>query len=114
MDLWLWFAFYPHTWAALVTVLAAGLAFNVAHALGNFVLALVAGPELGVSSTGTGGRADGGGVGVRTLAALLATQSSRRLAAGATGPVAGPRHFSPAGRARAAASPSRGGRRTRR
>jgi energy-coupling factor transport system substrate-specific component len=46
MDLWLWFAFYPHTWAALVTVLAAGLAFNVAHALGNFVLALAAGPEL--------------------------------------------------------------------
>ena len=25
MDLWLWFAFYPHTWAALVTVLAAGV-----------------------------------------------------------------------------------------
>ena len=46
MDLWLWFAFYPHTWAALVTVLAAGFAFNIAHALGNFVLALVAGPEL--------------------------------------------------------------------
>jgi energy-coupling factor transport system substrate-specific component len=46
MDLWLWFAFYPHTWAALVTVLAAGVAFNAAHALGNFVLALVAGPEL--------------------------------------------------------------------
>jgi energy-coupling factor transport system substrate-specific component len=46
MDLWLWFAFYPHTWAALATVLAAGIAFNIAHALGNFVLALVAGPEL--------------------------------------------------------------------
>jgi energy-coupling factor transport system substrate-specific component len=46
MDLWLWFAFYPHTWAALVTVLAAGFAFNIAHALGNFVLALAAGPEL--------------------------------------------------------------------
>jgi energy-coupling factor transport system substrate-specific component len=46
MDLWLWFAFYPHTWAALVTVLAAGVAFNIAHALGNVVLALVAGPEL--------------------------------------------------------------------
>jgi energy-coupling factor transport system substrate-specific component len=46
MDLWLWFAFYPHTWAALVTVLGAGVAFNVAHALGNLVLALVAGPEL--------------------------------------------------------------------
>lgn len=46
MDLWLWFAFYPHTWAALVTVMAAGFAFNVAHALGNVVLALAAGPEL--------------------------------------------------------------------
>ena len=46
LDLWLWFAFYPHTWAALVTVLAAGVAFNVAHAAGNVVLALVAGPEL--------------------------------------------------------------------
>jgi energy-coupling factor transport system substrate-specific component len=46
MDLWLWYAFYPHTWAALVAVLGAGFAFNVAHALGNFVLALVAGPEL--------------------------------------------------------------------
>ena len=46
MDLWLWFAFYPHTWAALVTVLVAGIAFNIAHALGNLVLALVAGPEL--------------------------------------------------------------------
>lgn len=46
MDLWLWFGFYPHTWAALVTVLGSGVAFNVAHAAGNFVLALVAGPEL--------------------------------------------------------------------
>lgn len=46
MDLWLWFGFYPHTWAALATVLGAGVAFNVAHALGNLVLALVAGPEL--------------------------------------------------------------------
>ena len=46
MDAWQWFTFYPHTWAALVTVLGAGVAFNIAHALGNFVLALVAGPEL--------------------------------------------------------------------
>ncbi len=46
MDLWLWFAFYPHTLAALATVLAGGFAFNVAHAVGNLVLALVAGPEL--------------------------------------------------------------------
>jgi energy-coupling factor transport system substrate-specific component len=46
MDLWLWYGFYPHTEAALWARLAGGLPFNVAHALGNVVLALVAGPEL--------------------------------------------------------------------
>jgi energy-coupling factor transport system substrate-specific component len=46
MDLWLWLAFYPHTEAALVARLAAGLPFNAAHALGNAVLALAVGPEL--------------------------------------------------------------------
>lgn len=46
MDVWLWYAFYPHTEAALVARLAAGLPFNMAHAAGNVVLALVAGPEL--------------------------------------------------------------------
>ena len=46
MDLWLWYGFYPHTEAALLARLAAGLPFNVAHAAGNVVLALVAGPEL--------------------------------------------------------------------
>ena len=46
MDVWLWFAFYPHTEAALLARLAAGVPFNVAHAAGNVVLALVAGPEL--------------------------------------------------------------------
>ena len=46
MDLWLWLAFYPHTEAALLARLAAGVPFNVAHAAGNVVLALVAGPEL--------------------------------------------------------------------
>ena len=46
MDLWQWFTFYPHSTAALVTVLGQGFAFNVAHATGNLVLALVAGPEL--------------------------------------------------------------------
>jgi energy-coupling factor transport system substrate-specific component len=46
MDLWLWFGFYPHTEAALLARLAAGLPFNVAHAIGNVVLAVVAGPEL--------------------------------------------------------------------
>jgi energy-coupling factor transport system substrate-specific component len=46
MDLWLWFSFYPHTWAAATAVLGQGVAFNVAHATGNLVIALVAGPEL--------------------------------------------------------------------
>lgn len=46
MDTWEWFTFYPHTWAALATVLGQGVAFNVAHATGNLVLALAAGPEL--------------------------------------------------------------------
>lgn len=46
MDVWLWYGFYPHTEAALVARLAAGLPFNVAHAAGNVVLALGAGPEL--------------------------------------------------------------------
>jgi len=46
MDLWEWFTFYPHTWAALTAVLAQGFAFNAAHAIGNVVLALFVGPEL--------------------------------------------------------------------
>jgi len=46
MDLWLWYGFYPHTEAALLARLAAGVPFNIAHGAGNLVLALVAGPEL--------------------------------------------------------------------
>lgn len=46
MDLWLWFSFYPHTWAAFAAVLGRGIPFDVAHAAGNLVLALAAGPEL--------------------------------------------------------------------
>lgn len=46
LDLWQWYAFMPDTWAALTVTLGAGFAFNTAHALGNVVLALVAGPEL--------------------------------------------------------------------
>ena len=46
MDVWLWYGFYPHTEAALLARLAAGLPFNVAHAGGNLALALVAGAEL--------------------------------------------------------------------
>jgi energy-coupling factor transport system substrate-specific component len=46
MDIWHWYGFLPHTGAALTVVLGAGFAFNTAHALGNVVIALVAGPEL--------------------------------------------------------------------
>jgi energy-coupling factor transport system substrate-specific component len=46
MDTWEWFTFYPHTWAAFTTILGQGFAFNVAHATGNLVIALAAGPEL--------------------------------------------------------------------
>jgi energy-coupling factor transport system substrate-specific component len=46
MNLWHWYGFYPHTSAALALVLGTSLAFDAAHALGNVVLALVAGPEL--------------------------------------------------------------------
>ena len=46
MNLWHWYGFYPHTAAALLLVLGTSFAFDAAHALGNVVLALVAGPEL--------------------------------------------------------------------
>ena len=46
MDVWEWFAFWPHDWRSLTFVLGRGLPFDVAHAAGNVVLALVAGPEL--------------------------------------------------------------------
>lgn len=46
MDVWNWLAFFPHTWQALAAIWARGLWFDAAHAVGNFVIALVAGPEL--------------------------------------------------------------------
>ena len=46
MDGWLWFSFYPHTWASFAAVLGRGVPFDVAHATGNFILAFAAGPEL--------------------------------------------------------------------
>ena len=45
MDLYTWL-YLPDTSAALAVVLARGLPFNVAHAVGNLALALAAGPEL--------------------------------------------------------------------
>ena len=73
MDVWLWLAFYPHTEAALLARLAAGIPFNVAHAAGNLVLALVAGPELRrVLERYERQVADGGRLGVKLLATLAA------------------------------------------
>src|ERR671934_2532221 len=46
MDVWEWYSFYPHTWAALTVQLGRGFWFDAAHALGNVAIALVAGPEL--------------------------------------------------------------------
>jgi energy-coupling factor transport system substrate-specific component len=46
LNLWHWYAFLPHTWTALTASLGAAFAFDVAHAVGNVTLALVAGPEL--------------------------------------------------------------------
>jgi energy-coupling factor transport system substrate-specific component len=46
MDVWLWYGFAPHTPAALAAVVGRGLWFDAAHAAGNVVIALAAGPEL--------------------------------------------------------------------
>jgi energy-coupling factor transport system substrate-specific component len=46
MDVWEWFAFWPHTWSAFTLVLARGVPFDIAHGIGNVVIALAAGPEL--------------------------------------------------------------------
>jgi energy-coupling factor transport system substrate-specific component len=46
MDVWEWLSFYPHTWQAFAALYARGIWFDAAHAGGNVVLALVAGPEL--------------------------------------------------------------------
>jgi energy-coupling factor transport system substrate-specific component len=45
MNLYVWL-YLPHTEASLVAVLARGFPFDVAHAVGNLVLALAVGPEL--------------------------------------------------------------------
>lgn len=46
MDIWEWLSFYPHTWQAFTALYLRGIWFDAAHASGNFVLALAAGPEL--------------------------------------------------------------------
>jgi energy-coupling factor transport system substrate-specific component len=46
MDVWLWVSFWPHTWQAFTVVFAQGVWFDMAHAVGNVVIALAIGPEL--------------------------------------------------------------------
>jgi energy-coupling factor transport system substrate-specific component len=47
MDVWNWLAFYDEqTWQTFVAVHARGLPFDLAHAIGNVVIAMAAGPEL--------------------------------------------------------------------
>jgi energy-coupling factor transport system substrate-specific component len=47
MDVWTWLAFYDqHTWQTFLAVHGRGLPFDLAHGIGNVVIALVAGPEL--------------------------------------------------------------------
>jgi hypothetical protein len=46
MDLWLWIAFWPHTWSALTVVFGQGFPYEAAHAIGNVAIALAIGPEL--------------------------------------------------------------------
>ena len=46
MDVWQWLSFYPHTWEAFSVQIARGVPFDLAHAIGNVVIALAVGPEL--------------------------------------------------------------------
>ena len=46
MDVWIWATYLPHTWQALVVVIGQGFWYDVAHAVGNVVIALTIGPEL--------------------------------------------------------------------
>jgi energy-coupling factor transport system substrate-specific component len=47
MDIWTWLAFYDeHTWQTFAAVHGRGLPFDLAHAIGNVLIALAAGPEL--------------------------------------------------------------------
>ena len=70
MDVWEWFSFYPHTWQAFAALYARGIWFDVAHAIGNVVLALAAGPGAAPAARALrAAAADGGRVGVRLAAA---------------------------------------------
>ena len=46
LDVWEWYAFFPHTEAAFLLQMSRGFPFDLAHAIGNVLLALAIGPEL--------------------------------------------------------------------
>jgi energy-coupling factor transport system substrate-specific component len=46
LDLWEWYAFFPHTLEALAVQMGRGFPFDLAHAIGNILIALAIGPEL--------------------------------------------------------------------
>jgi energy-coupling factor transport system substrate-specific component len=46
LDVWEWYAFFPHTSAALALQMSRGFPFDLAHAIGNVILACAIGPEL--------------------------------------------------------------------
>jgi energy-coupling factor transport system substrate-specific component len=46
LDVWEWYAFFPHTQTALALQMSRGFPFDLAHAIGNVLIALAIGPEL--------------------------------------------------------------------
>ena len=46
LDVWEWYAFFPHTSAAFALQMSRGFPFDMAHAVGNVLLAMAIGPEL--------------------------------------------------------------------
>jgi energy-coupling factor transport system substrate-specific component len=46
LDVWEWYAFFPHTWAAFTLQMSRGFPFELAHAIGNVLISLAVGPEL--------------------------------------------------------------------
>jgi energy-coupling factor transport system substrate-specific component len=46
LDVWEWYAFFPHTGAAFALQMTRGFPFDMAHAVGNVLLAVAIGPEL--------------------------------------------------------------------
>ena len=68
----LWLRVSPHTSPAFAAIHTRGIPFDLAHAIGNVVIALAVGPELRRCSPLRPATADDGGVGVRALAVVAA------------------------------------------